>query len=208
MALLRHDPVIMQSIDHLLSHDRVLASSGLMAEHVTARRDGFDLPSLAQTIVGQQLSTKAAATIWARVADAFDVRDPRAYLAMSHDELRALGLSAQKVKYVHGLAQAVLDDHLDFKSLKRADDAAVIAALTSLKGFGVWSAQMMLIFSLVRPHVWPSGDLGIQEGLRLYRKLKDRPDAVATERYGSKKFAGHETAAALLLWRLKDGPRD
>lgn len=204
---LRNTKPIRASLDHLLVNDCVFAASGLTHDHVTATRDDFDLPSLAQTIVGQQLSTKAAATIWGRVAAAIDIHDPQSYLAATHDELRALGLSSQKVKYFHGLAEAVRDDKLDFAALKRASNDDVIAALTSLKGFGVWSAQMMLIFALARPDVWPSGDLGVQEGLRMYRKLKERPDAKATEQYGLKKFGPHTSAAALLLWRLKDGPK-
>jgi DNA-3-methyladenine glycosylase II len=135
------------------------------------------------------------------------VNDPRAILAMPDDDLRSCGLSFQKIKYIRGLADAVANDQIDFRALKRAPDDQVIAVLTSLKGFGVWSAQMILIFTLARPNVWPAGDLGVQEGLRLYRRLPDRPTAKETESYGLKKFTPHASAAALLLWRLKDRPK-
>lgn len=204
-TLLRNHPPIRAGLDHFLNNDKRFAASGLTPEDVRAHLDpDLTLASLAETIVGQQLSVKAAATIWGRVAKAIDVNDPAAWNAMTDEELRALGLSFQKIKYIRGLAQAIAQEKIDLKWVKRAPDDDAIAALTSLKGFGVWSAQMILIFTLGRPDVWPAGDLGVQEGLRLYRKLKDRPDAAATEKYGRKRFAPHASAAALLLWRLKD----
>ena len=207
MALLRAHPAIKSSLEHLLENDARFAGAGLALADVSATRGRFDLPALTETIVGQQLSTKAAATIWGRVVAALDVSDPRAYLSMTPEAFRALGVSNQKTRYIHGIAQAVSDGTIDLARLKRARNDDVIAALTSLKGFGLWSAQMMLIFALARPDVWPAGDLGVQEGLRLYRRLSDRPDARATQTYGLKKFGDHTTAAALLLWRLKDKPK-
>ncbi len=199
-----HKP-IREGLDHWLINDRRFAASGLTIDDVTATLDDeLSFSSLAETIVGQQLSVKAAATIWGRVKNAVDVNDPRAWADISDEDLRALGLSFQKIKYVRGLSDAVARDQIDFKALRCASDTDVIAALTSLKGFGIWSAQMILIFTLGRPDVWPAGDLGVQEGLRLYRKLKDRPDARATDAYGRKRFSPHASSAALLLWRLKD----
>lgn len=206
--LLRAHPAIKPGLDHWLTNDKRFAASGLSVDDVTARMDDdLSFTCLAETICGQQLSVKAAATIWGRVKNALDVNDPRAVMAARDDDLRALGLSHQKIKYIQGLADAVANDRIDFRALKRAPDADVIAALTSLKGFGLWSAQMILIFTLGRPNVWPSGDLGVQEGLRLYRKIKDRPTPKETETYGLKKFTPHASAAALLLWRLKDRPK-
>lgn len=203
--LLRSHPSIKAGLDHWLTNDKRFATSGLTIDDVTARMDDdLSFTCLAETICGQQLSVKAAATIWGRVCAAVDVNDPRAVMAARDDDLRALGLSYQKIKYIRGLADAVAGDQIDFRAIKRAPDEDVIAALTSLKGFGVWSAQMILIFTLGRPNVWPAGDLGVQEGLRLYRKLKDRPTAKETETYGLKKFTPFASAAALLLWRLKD----
>ncbi len=203
--LLRTHKPIRDGLDHWLANDRRFVESGLTVDDVTAHLDDeFSLSGLAETIVGQQLSVKAAATIWGRVKNAVDVNDPRAWADMRDEDLRALGLSFQKIKYMRGLAQAVANDQIDFRSLRAAPDGDVIAALTALKGFGIWSAQMILIFTLGRPNVWPAGDLGVQEGLRLYRQLKDRPDARATDTYGKKRFSPHASSAALLLWRLKD----
>lgn len=203
--LLRDHPAIRPGLEHWLGDDKRFAASGLTLNDVTAHQDAdLTLSTLAETIVGQQLSVKAAATIWGRVKNGLDVNDPRAWLAAPDETLRGHGLSFQKINYARGLAQAVADEAIDLKWVKRANDDDAIAALTSLKGFGVWSAQMILIFSLARPNIWPAGDLGVQEGLRLYRKLKDRPDQGTTQKYGEKRFAPHASAAALLLWRLKD----
>lgn len=202
--LLRNVPALRDSIDYLLEHDRVLSASGLTRDDVTATRHEFTFPALIKAIVGQQLSVKAAATIWGRVTAGVDIHDPRAVFNMPADDLRAMGLSFSKIKYVQGVAAAVVDERLDLQALARADNDTVITALTSLKGFGVWSAQMVLIFALARPDVWPAGDLGVQSGLQIYRRLKERPDQKATAAYGARKFGEHSSAAALLLWRLKD----
>lgn len=202
--LLRDHPVIGPSIDHLLGRDPVFSVSTLTRDHVTATTAEFNLPALARVIVGQQLSTKAANTIWSRVAAALDTSDPRAYLAMAHDDLRALGLSTQKVKYTRALAQAVHEEKLDFAALMRADNETVITTLTALPGFGPWSAQMILIFAFGRPDVWPAGDLGVREGLRLYRNEVERLPEKEAACVGPLLFGSHLSAAALLLWRLKD----
>ncbi len=203
--LLRDHLAICPGLDYWLSHDPRFAASSLTRDDVTATVDhDLTLAALAETITSQQLSTKAAATIWSRVTAALDVNDPRAWLDQPDDDLRALGLSFQKIGYLQGLARAVQVGDLDLSRVKKASNDEAIAALTSIKGFGRWSAQMILIFTLARPDIWPSGDLGVQEGLRLYRKLLERPSAAMTEQYGMRYFRPHLTAAALLLWRLKD----
>lgn len=202
---LRDHPAIAPGLDHWLSQDRRFGASGLSVTDVTATVDrDLTLAALAETIVSQQLSVKAAATIWSRVCAVLDVNDPDAWMRHTDDDLRALGVSFQKIGYLRGLAQAVAARDLDLSFVKRAGNDDAIAALTSIKGFGRWSAQMILIFTLARPDIWPSGDLGVQEGLRLYRKLPERPTAQETEIYGARYFGLHLTAAALLLWRLKD----
>lgn len=168
------------------------------------RKHDAIFPSLMRTIVGQQLSTKAAATIWGRVADGVgDVTTPKGFLKLSDDELRAFGLSRQKVSYVRGLAEAVKMKRFDPELLWDMEDHEVIEHITTLKGFGEWSAQMVLIFTLHRHDVWPTGDLGIREGVRRYKKWEERPDVPMTEKFG-KKFKGRRTAASLLLWKMLD----
>lgn len=158
---------------------------------------------LARIIAGQQLSTRAAATIWDRVLTACGEPEPESYLALPEDALRAAGLSRQKIGYIRGLAEAVLSGALRPQDFAAMDDAGVEAAITALKGFGPWSAQMALMFGLARPDVWPAGDLGIQTGMQRYLGLAARPGFEETRGHGDR-FAPRRTAASLLLWSLKD----
>ena len=191
-------------IDHLLQTDKVFSKSGLTLKDFVWKKERQIFPSLIQTIVGQQLSTKAASTIWGRVTTQVgeDLSPPR-FAEISDDAYRACGLSRQKISYLRGLVEATMLGDFKPDGLKKLTDDDVLQSITSLKGFGVWSAHMFLMFTLERPDIWPSGDLGIREGVRLYKKLEERPDVTATEKFGQK-FKGRRTSAALILWRIKD----
>ncbi len=197
-------PVHIQSdIESLLETDSVFKKSSIrLSDFSWGQRDDM-FTSLMRTIVGQQLSVKAAATIWQRLADGVGDISPKGFLKLDDETLRGYGLSRQKVSYVRGLAEAVKAKSFIPDSLHQLHDEDVLQSITSLKGFGVWSAQMVLIFTLHRPDIWPTGDLGVREGVRLYKKLEERPDVPATEKFGHK-FKGRRTSAALLLWKLKD----
>jgi DNA-3-methyladenine glycosylase II len=194
---------IKSDLEYLLEKDAVFKKSGIsISDFSWGERDDM-FTSLMRTIVGQQLSVKAAATIWQRVADGVGDISYKGFLKCDDETLRGYGLSRQKVSYVRGLAEAVKSKKFNPDLLHDMDDENVLQSITSLKGFGEWSAQMVLIFTLHRPDIWPTGDLGIREGVRLYKKLDERPDIPATEKFGNK-FKGKRTSAALLLWRLKD----
>lgn len=155
--------------------------------------------AFARTIVGQQLSTKAAATIWGRVQLLADPFEPIKVLKLKDEKLRAAGLSGQKVVYLRGLSEAVASKSFVPEKLSKLADEDVIEAITELKGFGRWSAEMVLMFALVRPDVFSGGDLGLREGLKRVLKLDARP----TEKESvvlAERWAGHRTAASLLLW--------
>jgi DNA-3-methyladenine glycosylase II len=196
-------PHLKKDIQFLLENDSVFKKTNIEISHFSwSERDDM-FTSLMRTIVGQQLSVKAAATIWQRVADGVGDISATGFLKCDDETFRGYGLSRQKISYVRGLAEAVKAKTFIPDSLHDMNDEDVLQSITSLKGFGEWSAQMVLIFTLHRPDIWPIGDLGVREGIRLYKKSDERPDITATEKFGNK-FKGRRTSAALLLWKLKD----
>lgn len=198
---------ILSDIEQLLTTDSVFKKSGIglsdFSQIGNGRKPEDMFLSLMRTIVGQQLSTKAASTIWQRVVDGVGDISPKGFAKIDDDALRGFGLSRQKISYVRGLCDDVRCHKFNPDELHDLDDETVLEKITALKGFGVWSAQMILIFTLYRPDIWPAGDLGIREGSRLYKKLAERPDIAQTEKIGNK-FKGRRSAAALLMWKLKD----
>ena len=131
--------------------------------------------ALLRTIVGQQVSVKAAQSIWRRIEEAIVPLAPETVAAMAADDLRALGLSRQKAGYALGLAQDIVGGRLDFARVHRLDDEGVIAELTKVKGIGRWSAEIYLLFALKRPDVFPAGDLALQTAMQRLRGLRRRP---------------------------------
>lgn len=132
--------------------------------------DGF--AALMQAIMGQQVSVASATAIWDRLVDA-ELTTPDAILRVSQDDLRGLGLSRQKAKYVQALAEA----NIDFNGLRDVSDVEVIKILTAINGIGAWTAQVYAMFSLGRADVFAPGDLALQEGARMIFDLPARPDA-------------------------------
>lgn len=169
-----------------------------------ALRPDETLPALLRSIVSQQLSTKAAATIHGRVLDAFGGGGPldADALAEAPDEaLRACGLSRAKTAAVRDLVARQRDGTLPSRAdLLGMSDAEVVAALTSVRGVGPWTAQMVLIFNLGRPDVWPTADLGVQEGYRIVAGLEARPTPRQLAEAGAP-YAPWRSVAAWYCWR-------
>lgn len=159
------------------------------------------LATLMRAIVGQQISTRAAETVWQRVRAVLPVDFEAAdVLTLPPDALRTAGLSARKVAYVQDLAQHFASGQLDPRQFATQDDATLIATLTAVKGIGVWTAEMFLIFHLHRPDVWPVDDLGLQRAVaRLYFD-GNRPSPAALRAWGAR-FAPWRTVATWVLWR-------
>lgn len=206
--MLRNHKTLQKSFEHLIDNDPHFKKHFTRADLETLTREHGDVSyaSLARTIVGQQISTKAAASVWARVQALCTPFSPQGILALDDATLRSAGLSGNKVVYLRGLSQAVHDKSFVPEALHAMSDAEVIAAVTALKGFGRWSAEMLLIFSLARPDVFSGGDLGLREGVRRVLKMEERP----TEKQSillAERWAPHRTAASLLLWHAihKDG---
>ncbi len=194
-------PHIREGLDAILKNDKVFRRHPVNLDDFNWAYIGPGFSGLVRIVVGQQVSTAAAQSIWLRVQDGVSIT-PRSIAKTPEDDLRALGLSRAKVTTIKGLAEAVSKKHFDPESMEKLDDDAVFQAITAMKGFGPWSAQMFLMFGLARPDIWSPGDLGIQYGLQYYMKAKERPDAEQTKKAGQK-FAPHRTAASLLLWHLK-----
>ncbi len=156
-----------------------------------------------RSIVGQQLSTRAARAIYARLTDRFGGRTPTPAEVLEDDpgELRqAAGLSNAKVSYLRSLAEHVVDGSLELERLDALSDDDVIAELTAVKGIGTWSAHMFLMFHLQRPDVLPVGDLGIRRAVQLRYGLPELPDAATIERI-AEPWRPHRTLACRYLWR-------
>ena len=168
-----------------------------------SRPDAWE--ALARAIVGQQLSTKAAASIWAKLRGAFGdtTPTPEQVLDAEHDDLRAAGLSNSKVAYLQELARAVESGELDLGRLPDLPDEDVIAALIEVKGIGRWTAEMFLIFHLGRPDVMSAGDLGIRRAIQIAYGLQDLPGPTDLERIADP-WRPHRTLACLYLWRSLD----
>ena len=163
------------------------------------------LAILVRAIVGQQISARAASTIWARMLTAVgDPLDPGAYLALGEPGIRAVGLSGVKARYVLNLAGAIADGSLPIKRIGRLPDREIVERLMTVKGVGVWTAEMFLIFALNRPDVLPVGDLGIRVGIRTHYGLDALPSP-AQCRELTASWRPHRTVAMWYLWREIDG---
>lgn len=156
---------------------------------------------LLRTVVGQQLSAKAAATIFDRLLARFGghAPSPAGLLAVDPEELRGIGLSGRKVEYVRDLARHVESGELELDRLGELDDAEVIAEITAIRGFGLWSAQMFLIFHLERPDVLPTGDLGIRRAAQVEYGLADLPDHDELTEI-AEPWRPQRTLASIYLW--------
>lgn len=199
------------ALAHLRAADPVLAAiiDRYGADGLHERREGDQREhygALVRAIVGQQLSTKAAAAIYRRLADRFEGREPtpREILDDDPEELRAAaGLSRAKVTFLRSLAEHVLNGSLELERLDDLPDEQVIAELVAVKGLGVWSAHMFLMFHLQRPDVLAVGDLGIRKAMMLAYGLPALPLAPEMEAI-AEPWRPHRTLACRYLWRTLD----
>lgn len=190
------DPTLRAVIDEL-GPDGLRDRAGRPADHYGA---------LVRSIVGQQLSTKAALSIFNRLTDRFGGRTPtpQEVLADDPEELRAAaGLSRAKVSFLRSLAEHVLDGSLELERLNELPDEAVIAELVAVRGLGLWSAHMFLMFHLRRPDVLPVGDLGIRRAIKQLYDLDALPSPVEMERIAAP-WRPYRTIACRFLWRSLD----
>jgi DNA-3-methyladenine glycosylase II len=161
--------------------------------------------TLVRSITGQQLSTKAAATIYGRLTELYDGRTPtpEEILATDPQQLRAIGLSNAKAAYLRDLAEHIVDGELPVDQLAELPDAKVCELLTAIKGLGRWTVDMFLMFHLGRPDILPVGDLGIRKAMQIQYGLEELPKAAEMEQI-AEAWRPHRTLASLYLWESLD----
>jgi DNA-3-methyladenine glycosylase II len=171
------------------------------------RTDGTHFQALTRSIVYQQLSGKAAGTILGRFNALYPESSPtpEAVLATADEQLRAVGLSRQKIGYLRDLSQKVVDGTLPLDHVHTLSDEDLISHLVQVKGIGRWTAQMFLMFRLGRPDVLPELDLGIQNAIKRAYRMRQRPTPKQVKRIGAK-WSPHSSVACWYLWRsLENG---
>lgn len=188
---------------HLSKKDKVLKKiiAGYEGEMLVKRGDAFY--TLARSIVGQQISVKAADSVWKRVEAKLKKVTPKNTANASTDTLRSCGLSASKANYMHALAEYFLVHKAAEKEWAHMDDDAVIKELTSIKGIGRWSAEMFMIFHLGRPDIFPLADIGLQKAM--FRHYFDSNKVPLSElRTLAEPWSPYRSVATWYLWRSLD----
>ena len=187
--LKKRDPILGAAIDEI----------GYIRREVTP--DIFT--ALVNSIVGQQISTKAHITVWARMQERFAPLTPERVFALSEEDLQVCGISFRKAAYIREIAASVLDGRLDLECLQRQTDAEVCERLVRIKGVGVWTAEMLMIFSMRRPDILSKDDLAIVRGLRmLYRHREITPQLFAKYK---RRYSPYASVASLYLWAVAGG---
>lgn len=163
-----------------------------------AREPGF--PTLVHIILEQQVSLASARAAFTRLLEATKIVAPETFLKLNDGELKILGFSRQKASYGRALALAVLCGEIDIAGLDSLDDAAARATLTAIRGIGSWTADIYLLMALLRPDIWPSGDLALATAIQEIKRLASRPNAGEMDRIAAP-WQPWRAVAARLLWR-------
>ena len=187
----------------LARKDPVMAA--IMRQHpkVFLARRGEPFLTLARAIVGQQISVKAAQSVWDRLAACVGEMTPEGVLARERPALRACGLSDRKTEYIADLAQHFADGKIHVQRWPQMSDEEIIAELVEVRGIGRWTAEMFLIFSLLRPDVFPLDDLGLQKGIRL-AYFKGRKVSLRSMTKRGDTWRPWRSVATWYLWRSLD----
>ena len=195
-ALREADPVMAGLVER---------NTAVVRRDLKRERPGDAYGALLRSIVGQQLSTKAAATIYGRMLELFGGHPPtpKQLLKADPDKIRAAGLSRPKIAYLRDLAQHVEEGTLELEQLPDLPDEEVAEQLTAIKGLGQWTADMFLMFHLGRPDVLPVGDQGIRRAVQVEYRLRKLPDAKRLEKI-ARPWRPYRTLACLYLWSSLD----
>jgi DNA-3-methyladenine glycosylase II len=199
---------LQQAADYLQNADPILAPIISRAGLATMSPHKNYYQELVESIVSQQLSVKAARTIMKRFLELFPSSEfpaPDQILAKTVEEMRAVGLSRQKATYIQDLAVKVIEGTVRFNHLDTLSNEEVIAELTQIKGVGVWTVHMFLMFCMGRLDVLPTGDLGIKNGIYALYNLKEKPSPEEMEKIAKKnKWYPYESVASWYVWHSLD----
>ena len=192
-----------QASADLAQNDLVLAGLVERFAGATLVSRGDPFVTLLRSIVGQQISVKAADSVWARFSAALPVLTPAELLARDPDTLRGCGLSVRKVEYVVDLARHFDDAQIHVDRWSLMSDAEIIAELTAVRGIGVWTAEMFLIFNQLRPDVFPLDDIGLQRAVAIHYCRGQRPPRRLLAEHGER-WRPWRSVATWYLWRSLD----
>jgi DNA-3-methyladenine glycosylase II len=196
---------IRNGMDAIAAREPAIARALAVAGYPEPRIRETGYATLLRTIVGQQVSVAAAASVWNKLEALLGEGIPaEALLASEFDALRACGLSRQKQGYARSLCELVTSGALDLDALP-ADDEEAIAKLVEIKGIGRWSAEIYLLFAEGRPDIWPAGDLAVQAGLHKLLGLSERPNEKLTREL-AEAWRPHRGAAAIFTWHCYNNP--
>jgi len=190
--LKRRDPILGDAIDYI--------------GHINREINPDMFSALINAIVGQQISSKAQATIWQRMIVAFSPMTPASIFSRSDEELQSCGISFRKASYIREIAASIMDGRIDLANLETKTDEEVCKHLVQIKGIGIWTAEMLMIFSMQRPNVLSVDDLAIVRGLKvLYHHRHITPKLFAKYR---RRYSPYATVASLYLWAIAGGALD
>jgi len=207
IAMIIDDKVAKEAAEYLAKHDAVLAPVIERVGVCTFRPHTDYYQELVDSIISQQLSVKAAAAIEGRFRDMFGGHfpSPEEILMKDLEELRAIGFSYAKGRYVQDLAQKILSDEVKFDRLDEMTNQEIVAQLTAVKGIGEWTVHMFLMFCMGRSDVLPVGDLGIKNGVRALYGLKELPTPEDIRRIADKNnWHPFESIASWYVWQSLD----
>jgi len=202
---------MVNSMHHALTHrDGALAKLARLDDDIRSALDAFGPPrdrseapgfaTLARVIIGQQISTKAAASVWAKMKS-YRFDNSAIAASASWDDLRAAGLSQRKAEYVQGLAESIETGALDLDALPHLEGGDVSRQLTAIRGIGEWTADNYRLFVLADMDAWPFNDLALQEGMKILKSLNTRPDGMTMKTMGDA-WRPYRGAGALMLWHV------
>lgn len=189
--------------EYLKAKDPRLAEIIDRIGHISREVDTDLYASVVHNILGQQISTKAEQTLWSRAVARYKVITPEVFSRESIADIQSLGTTYRKAEYIKDFTDRIVSGSFDLEAVKEMSDQDAIAALSSLKGIGVWTAEMLLLFCLQRPNVFSYGDLAIQRGLRMvHHHRKITPGLF--EKY-RRRYSPYCSVASLYLWEVAGG---